>query len=404
MAVIAAAIALGLGGSSALGGFAADWWDALYPGEAPLGFKGWQFSFLVASAPGLVLAVLMWRMPEPPRGRMDGIESVPDPHPFRASIALLGAVTPVASWFMLARRRAGAREWLLNIAVLVVIVVAMTLLTRATTTLSPRPPVHLGSFQVNPHALQWGVVGFGLFAVLNLMQSLRLSDAPAYAVMTTSPSLMLCMAVGSLQMMINYGVMGFTPSFLMKSYGLSPTATGLQFGFLTAAIGIAGPLIAGPVSDRINARFPAAGRVYVSLFALALSPPLAIWVFGAKDPGSFYARFIPYSLVLTAWLPPLYAVMFEQVLPRMRGIAASTYIIVYTIFGLGIGPFAVGMISDANGGNLGAAILDINWVAPAIVVLLLILARRAKRDEDTVMQRARSAGEAIDVPQQKIPA
>ena len=52
-AVIAAAIALGLGGSSVLGGVAADWWDHLHVGgAAPLGLKGWQFAFLMAAAPG----------------------------------------------------------------------------------------------------------------------------------------------------------------------------------------------------------------------------------------------------------------------------------------------------------------------------------------------------------------
>jgi MFS transporter, Spinster family, sphingosine-1-phosphate transporter len=53
------------------------------------------------------------------------------------------------------------------------------------------------------------------------------------------------------------------------------------------------------------------------------------------------------------------------------------------------------MLSDANGGNLARAILDINWVAPVIVVLLLILARRASRDENLVLARARAAGEIV---------
>jgi MFS transporter, Spinster family, sphingosine-1-phosphate transporter len=396
MAVLAAAIAIGLGGSLALGGFAADWWDALYAGSsAPFGFKGWQFAFLVASLPGLLLAMLLGRMAEPKRGRMDGIVSVPDPHPFRASLALLGAVTPVANWFLLAKRKAGMREWCWNLFALAAIVAVMALLARITSALSPRPPLHLGALLVDPHALQWGVVGFGAFSVLNMLQNLRLSDPPAYALITGSPSLILCMAIGALQMVINYGVMGFTPSFLMKHYGLSPAATGLKFGVVAATIGIIGPLVAGPLSDRINVRFPGAGRVYVCLFALAVSPFLAIWTFSAEDPDSFYMRFIPYGLILTGWLPPLYAVLFEQVLPRMRGIASSTYIIVYTIFGLGIGPFAVGMISDANGGNLARAILDINWVAPVIVVLLLILARCANRDENLVLARARGAGEIV---------
>jgi MFS family permease len=183
----------------------------------------------------------------------------------------------------------------------------------------------------------------------------------------------------------------------MKSYHLSPAATGVQFGLLAAAIGIVGPLISGPLSDRINARFPGAGRAYVTLFSLGVSPLIAIWVYSAKDPSSFYTRFVLYSLVLTAWLPPLYAILYEQVLPRMRGVTASTYIIVSTIFGLGIGPYTVGLISDANHGDLAAAILDINWVAPLIVVMLLVLAWRVKRDERLVTQRARTAGEELDV-------
>ena len=398
MAVIAAAIALGLGGSLVLGGVTADWWDRFYrAGGAPLGIRGWQFAFFVAAIPGFVLAAVLWRMPEPDRGRMDGIQSPRDPHPFRASLAVLGSVVPVSNWVWLVRRKAGAQDWILNLLALGLIIVAVAAMTRITSAFSPRPPLQLGGFSMNPHALQWGVAGLGMYVVVNLLQSLRLTDRPTFAVVTGSTSLLLCMAIGSLQTMINYGVMGFTPSFLMKSYHLSPSATGVQFGLLAAAIGILGPLISGPLSDRINARFPGAGRAYVTLFSLGLSPLIAIWVYSAKDPASFYTRFVLYSLVLTAWLPPLYAILYEQVLPRMRGITASIYIIVSTIFGLGIGPYAVGMISDANHGDLAAAILDINWVAPMIVLMLLVLAWRVKRDESLVIQRARAAGEELDV-------
>jgi MFS transporter, Spinster family, sphingosine-1-phosphate transporter len=398
MAVIAAAIALGLGGSSVLGGVAADWWDHLHAGSAaPLGLKGWQFAFLVAALPGFFLAPLLWRTPEPPRGRLDGIESPPDPHPFRASLALLGSVTPGANWLALAGRRAGARYWGTNLAVTILVVAAAVALTRITAALSPRPPLHFGSLAVSPHALQWSVVGFGALVVVNLLQRLSLADRPTYEVITRSPALLLCFGVAALQMMINYGTMGFTPSFLMKHYGLSPATTGLQFGVLAAALGIIGPMIAGPLSDRINARVPGAGRAYVTLVSLGVSPLIAIWVYHAPSPAAFYTRFVFYSLILTAWYPPLYAIMFEQVLPRMRGITASLYLIIYTLFGIGIGPFVVGMIADANGGNLAAAILAVNWVAPAIVVMLIALALRVKHDEAGLIDRARRGGEIFTV-------
>ena len=395
-AVIAAAIALGLGGSSVLGGVTADWWDHLYAGgAAPLALKGWQFAFLMAALPGFVLALLLWRMPEPKRGRLDGIESAPDPHPFRASLALLAGVTPIANWLSFAGRRAGVRYWGVNLAATALIVAGAIALTRLTSGYSPRPPLHFGALAVNPYALQWGVVGFGALVIVNLLQRLQLADRPAFEVITRSPALLLCMGIGALQMMINYGTMGFTPSFLMKHYGLSPATTGLQFGLLAGALGIVGPLIAGPLSDRINVRFPGAGRAWVTLVSLGVSPLIALWVYHAPDPASFYARFVLYSLVLTAWYPPLYAIMFEQVLPRMRGITSSLYIVVTTLFGIGIGPFVVGMISDANGGNLATAILAINWVAPAIVAMLIALVLCVRRDEEQLLERARRGGEVL---------
>jgi MFS family permease len=169
----------------------------------------------------------------------------------------------------------------------------------------------------------------------------------------------------------------------------------LQFGLLSATLGVIGPLFSGPVSDWLHARLPGAGRVLVVLFALAVSPFLALWVYSAEDTQAFYLRFTCYSLVLTMWMPPLYAVMFDQTLPRMRAITGSIYVFVITIVGLGIGPYAVGMISDATGGDLAYAIKSINWVAPVIVALLLVLLVRARRDEAEMVGRARAAGEPI---------
>jgi MFS family permease len=154
-------------------------------------------------------------------------------------------------------------------------------------------------------------------------------------------------------------------------------------------------MITGPLSDRVNRSLPGKGRVLVTLAALGISPMIAFWVFAAQDVDSFYLRFTLYSLILTGWLPPLYAVMYDQVLPRMRGVMTSLYIMLTTIMGLGIGPYLVGMVADANGGDLASAILSINAVSPVIVLALVLLALRVQRDEAGLIDRARAAGEAI---------
>ncbi len=263
----------------------------------------------------------------------------------------------------------------------------MFALTRITQTASPRPPLTLGPVTIDPHTLQWSVIGFGLFVLVNVMQNLRLTDAQAHRVITRSPTLIAAMAVGALQSVLNYGMMAFNPSFLLRYYNLPMRDAAWQFGLVAAGMGVLGPLVWGPLSDRLNLRFPGAGRAWVSLFAMAVSPIMSFWVYFSPDVSDFYFRFVLYSLVLTGWLPPLYAILYDQVLPRMRGITASVYLLVATILGLGTGPYMVGMLSDATG-DLRTAMLSINAVALPIVLLMVLIARRADRDEASLMARA----------------
>lgn len=384
MAVMASAIALGLGGSLILGGLAAHWWDVAYPLSH---LKGWQFAFLVAAAPGFVLAIFLWTLREPERGVMDGIATPPDPRPFAASLEMLGAVTPGFHWIVMRMRRASAAMAGRNVFAIAVITAAMMLLTTLSTAVSPRPPLVLGGMVINPHALQWSVIGLGLVVIVNLIQGVSLSDPQASRVIRGSPTLIMCMSVGMLQSVINYGMMAFNPTFLIRTYHLSMQETALKFGLLSAGMGVVGPLLWGPLSDWLQKRFPGTGRAGVALLAMGLSPLLSLWVYTAPDADTFLWRFLPYAFVLTGWLPPLYAIMYDQVLPRMRGLTSSLYLLVMTILGLGIGPYVVGLLSDATG-DLRFAMLSINWVAVPIVVLMVLIGRRAVRDEDALLANA----------------
>ncbi len=384
MAVLASAIALGIGGSLILGGVAANWWDVNHVGSA---LKGWQFAFLVASVPGLILALAMSTLKEPVRGGMDGILTPHDPAPFAASGKVLAAVIPGFNWLALRRAGAGWPFWKLNLGALLLIALAMAALTHFTTALSPRPPLDFGAVKINPHLLQWLVTGFGLFVIVNLLQDMALRDNQAFRVIAGSPTLIMAMTVGMLQSVINYGMMAFNPSFLMRYYHLSMKDTALQFGLVAATMGILGPLFWGPFSDWLHQRLPGAGRASTSLFCMALSPIMSFWVYHAPDSISFYWRFVAYSLVLTGWMPPLYAIIYDQVLPRMRGITGSLYLMMATIGGLGVGPYVVGLLSDATG-DLRTAMLSINAVAIPITLLMLLVSRRAGRDEAALMKRA----------------
>jgi len=397
-AAMAIAVALGLGAALWIGGTIADAWDARWPvaASAPLGLKDWQAAFIAAALPGFVLALLLLRLPEPVRGAADGIAPPPDPHPFRASARTLTAILPFTVWASFARQRASARIWAMNLAGLALILAAVIALTVWTDGLRSHNPVaiRIGSWGLTGNALQWIVSGFGAYVLLNWLQSLQLGDRPTFVAIARSPAMILLIVVAALQTIINYGVMAWTPTYLIQHFGVSPANVGLQFGSLITVLGIAGPLIAGPLSDWIEARRPGS-RLYVTLAALVISPFFAVWTYWAGDLATFYLRFVAFSLSLTMWLPPIYAGFIDLVLPRMRGMVTSFYILSMTILGLGLGPYAVGLISDRNGGDLGAAILSLFWLSPPIALLTAILVLRFPRDQALLVERTRAAGEPI---------
>ncbi|MEL1251502.1 MFS transporter [Aurantiacibacter gilvus] len=388
-------LALGLGLSMALGGVAAEWWDnRVAAGGANFGFAGWQFAFLVAALPGFPLAWLIYKLREPERGAMDGIKTKPDPAPFKASAGVLGAVTPGTNWMNLWRHDAGAKQWTINLVGLAVIVGFCALMVQVTSDFSPRPPLDFGAVSISPHVLQWSVFGFGAFVVLNLFQNFRLTDKPTFKV-ALNPSLLLLMVMGGLQTAINYGVMFASPQILIRQFELSMADVGLQFGLLSAVLATIGALVAGPLADWLGGKMGTRGMIFLVLLSLGISPFFGIWTYSAETLSDFYLRYTVFSLILTLWLPPTYALLLGLALPRMRGIIFSTYLVIMTLLGQGLGPYVVGIISDQNGNDLAAALISLMWVCPVIVALLLIVLTRYGKDEASMLDRARAGGEEV---------
>lgn len=397
-AAFAIGVALGLGAALTIGGSIADWWDGAYPKgtSAPLGLVGWQAAFIGSALPGIVLAALISRLPEPVRGAADGIVSPPDPAPFAAAGNLLAAILPIGVWLNFIRKRATATDWLINLIGLAVIAGAGIWLTHFTNSLRAVNPIAIpvGNGGLTGNAVQWLVSGFGFYVLLNWFQSLKLGDRPAYATIVKSPATILVILTASVQTMLNYSVMGFTPSYLIRHFHQSASEVGLIFGPFIAALGIAGPLIAGPLSDWGEKRMPG-GRLMITFVSLIVSPLCAIMVYTTQNLTTFFAWFTLFSLATTMWLPPIYASLLELVLPRMRGMVVSFYILSITIIGQGTGPYIVGLISDRNGGDIAHGILSLYWVAIPILVLAALAVWRYRIDRPLVLERARAAGEPV---------
>ena len=94
------------------------------------------------------------------------------------------------------------------------------------------------------------------------------------------------------------------------------------------------------------------------------------------------------------WLPGVAATGQDLVMPRMRGAAAATYNLATSMFGLGLGPFLVGLISDKTG-SISKGILTVYWLSPLVWIAMFILVKGLPKAEATRLERARAAGEPI---------
>ncbi|MFT4564674.1 MAG: hypothetical protein ACI9BW_004444, partial [Gammaproteobacteria bacterium] len=343
---------------------------------APFGLAGWQVAFFVVGLPGLLLAIWVRTLREPERGRMDGIKSIPVAHPFREFGAELSAVLPGFSIFNLYRLRATNRTVGFNILTLVGLLVAAYALTK-----------QLG----NP--AQWGALAIGFYATVSWAQCLRLRDPPAAKLILGSRAWVLFVLGLSLFAFSTYGLTFFTAPFFIRYHDVPIEDLGFKLGGIVAGFGFLGATTCGVLADAWRKRHPC-GRLYVAIIAALAPIPAGLWMLHTDSTNLAFALNAIVAFAGAAWLGIAGSTVTDLVLPRMRGTASAVYILTVTLFGLALGPFTVGLVSDLTGdlrNGLTVALL-MNLGAACLIGLA---SRYLRDDENNLVERARAAGELI---------
>ena len=375
IAILTSGVYVGAGLGIFIGGQVVQRWNDAFPdGSAPFSLAGWQVAFFVIGLPGLLLALWVRTLREPVRGAMDGVRTVAEPHPFRDFGVELCSVLPGLTLMNLARLGATKKVMALNVAMLLgVSAIAWGLC------------LGLGN------AAQWVALAIGFYATFSWGQSLFLRDPPTAELILKSRSWILFVLGISMFSFSMYGLAYFTAPFFIRYHNVPVGDLGFTLGGITAAGGFLGVTISGALADYWRARH-VCGRLYLVITAALIPIPFGLWMVYTS---STELAFLLNAIVVfcgAAWLGVGGSTVTDLVLPRMRGRAAAAYILTVTLLGLALGPFTVGFVSDLTGelrfgliaalvGNLGAA------------VLVGLAARHLERDEKSVIERARAAGE-----------
>ena len=239
IAILTSGIFVGAGLGIFIGGQVVQRWNDAFPaGSAPFGFAGWQIAFFVIGLPGLLLALWVRTLREPPRGTMDGIISPPEPHPFREFGAELFAVLPGLSIVNLYRRGASRRAIAGNLLAAIILSFAAWSLTRTF---------------ANP--AQWIALAIGFYSTISWGQGLALRDPPTAALILKSRSWVLFVLGISLLGFSTYGLAYFTAPFFIRYHAVPIGELGFTLGGITAAFGFLGGY-SGWVRSRLLARAP----------------------------------------------------------------------------------------------------------------------------------------------------
>ncbi len=400
LAIYSSGIFIGAGLSFAISGVVVGGWERAYAGgDAPFGLAGWQAAFLIIGLPGLLLALWVLTLREPPRGLADGIVTKPPRtgNPFASTVAELGTVLPPFTLYNLRRIGAPAGVIQRNLICMAFAVAAAIVMTRFTDGVVPAEKLKalftVGGVAITSNAIQWASMALGGYGVFSWAQSLSVRDKPLHKLMWGTPTFLQAAGAGTLISFGSYALSAWIFIYASRTLGATPEVAGPLLGLGSALGGWIGTSMGGVVGDAWKQRNPS-GRLWLTFIASAVPLPIALYVFTTGSLTEFYICYFLIVLIGTFWLGGVTATMQDLVLPRMRGSAGAMFFMGTTLIGLGNGPYMVGLISDATG-DLRLAILCSYLGAPVVWVLLFFAIRGLPGAEASRIERARAAGEAI---------
>jgi len=207
-------------------------------------------------------------------------------------------------------------------------------------------------------------------------------------------------ALGSaIKAFIGYGHAPFTASFFLRVHGEEVANLASMFdlksvGFLGLALGLMGGT-AGAISSylggQIADRYAKTDlRGYVSVPAIASLLAVPIYIIAVSVPSASLALWILVinGLIGSLWYGPVYAIGQSIVPPHMRATTSAILLFTINLIGLGLGPLAVGILSDvmSNGFGLGSA-QGVRWALMLsttfgfVAFALFWIARKTIREE-----------------------
>jgi predicted MFS family arabinose efflux permease len=159
-----------------------------------------------------------------------------------------------------------------------------------------------------------------------------------------------------------YGKAQWYPAFYVRSHGLSLTEIGLYGSLASGLGGILGILAGGTAMIPLRPR-DARWELWLPMAGYLVAIPFALLTLSAADHRvAFLAQFLAVFSAATGGGASL-AALQGQAEPHRRATAAALMLILSSLIGLGLGPVAVGLLSDLLAPRFGPDSLRVAMLA-----------------------------------------
>jgi predicted MFS family arabinose efflux permease len=148
-----------------------------------------------------------------------------------------------------------------------------------------------------------------------------------------------------LAMTVGYGAIAWIPSFLVRSHGFNIAQAGAYLSITIGIGGAVGSWAGGYFSDRLRRR-DLRWSLWLVAILFVVARPFAMAFYAVDDTWLALTLFVLPAAVGAVHIGPCVAVLHDRIEPHLRPLAAALFQLALTLVGLGLGPLAVGILSQ----------------------------------------------------------
>jgi len=144
---------------------------------------------------------------------------------------------------------------------------------------------------------------------------------------------------------VGYGGVMWAAPFLKRTHGISGMQIGFILGPIVGILGASGALLGGYLADRLS-RTDKRWNAWVIAVAKFAAAPLILAFYLTDDFNLALVFYLPATVLGAFYLGPSFAIVQSTAPLAMRSTVSAIMLFVLNLIALGLGPLAVGALSD----------------------------------------------------------